>query len=52
MLLAIMKLYLLTGSLNISYLKQVNLPFSTQKLCFLSFSIAMAVKMPMFPFHI
>lgn len=52
MLLAIIKLYLLTGSLNVSYLKQVNLPLSTQKYCFACFSLAMAVKMPMFPFHI
>ena len=52
MLLAIMKLYLIIGSLNIIYLQQINLPLTLQKSCFICFSLAMAVKVPMFPFHI
>ena len=52
MLLAIMKLYLLFGSLNIIYLHQLNIPLSIQKWSFVCFTFAMAVKVPMFPFHI
>lgn len=52
MLLAIIRLYFMVGTLNINFITSISLPLSTQKWCFLSFCIAMAVKMPMFPFHI
>ena len=52
MLLAIIKLFWLTGSLSISLLKTISYPLATQKWSFACFALAMAVKMPMFPFHI
>ena len=52
MLLTIIKLYWLTGSLSLSYLKTISYPITTQKWSFICFALAMAVKMPMFPFHI
>lgn len=52
MLLAIIKIYLITGSLNVIYLKEIVFPLRMQKWYFICFGLAMAVKMPMFPFHI
>lgn len=52
MLLSIIKLYLITGTLNIKNLSQIYIPFTTQKWIFICFAVAMGVKVPMFPFHI
>jgi len=52
MLLTIIKLYWLAGSLSVSYLKTISFPIIVQKWSFICFALAMAVKMPMFPFHI
>ena len=52
MLLIIIKIYLVIGSLNIYFLQTINLNFNFQKWCFFFFTLAMSVKIPMFPFHI
>lgn len=52
MLIAILKVYSLTGSTNIFYLQTLELPLSLQKVLFLGFFIGFAVKVPMIPFHL
>nr|WJJ70266.1 NADH dehydrogenase subunit 4 [Nanomia sp.] len=52
MLLSIFKIYLLTGSTNILFLYNLELPFYYQFWFFITFSISFAVKFPMIPFHI
>ena len=52
MLLAIFKLYLLTGTLNYQNLINIELPEYIQYWLFLGFFISFAVKLPMFPVHI
>jgi len=52
MLFGMIYLYQITGSLNYYALLAEQLPLETQKLVWLCFFLAFAVKMPLFPFHI
>jgi NADH:ubiquinone oxidoreductase subunit 4 (subunit M) len=52
MLIAIIKVYIISGSLKIDYLYSVNLPMNIQKWGFIGFALAMGVKIPLIPFHI
>ena len=52
MLLSIIKLYLLTGSLNIEIMLCCSIPISYQKWGMICMFIAFSVKIPMIPFHI
>jgi NADH-quinone oxidoreductase subunit M len=52
MLFGMIYLYQLTGSLNYYVLLAETLDLKTQKLIWLCFFLAFAVKMPLFPFHI
>ena len=52
MLIGIIKLYLLTGSLNIAYLGSIFIPIYYQKWGFIVICLAFMTKIPMFPFHI
>jgi len=52
MLFGMIYLYQVTGSLNYYVLLSENLDIKTQKLLWLCFFLAFAVKMPLFPFHI
>ena len=52
MLLGLVKLYFLTGTLHLSELRSLEVPFYYQKWLFLSFILAFGVKIPLFPFHI
>ena len=52
MLLSIFKIYLLTGSTNIFYLYNIELPFYYQFWFFITFLISFAVKFPMVPVHV
>jgi len=51
MLVAILTLYFVTGSMNVLELQQANLPYNVQLWCFLAFTLAFAIKVPLFPFH-
>ncbi len=51
MLVAILALYFITGSLNVLELQQASLPANVQLWCFLAFTLAFAIKVPLFPFH-
>ena len=52
MLISIIKLYLLTGTLNIRFLSCISIPIYYQKWGFIVMCLAFMVKIPMFPFHI
>ena len=52
MLISIIKLYLLTGTLNIKFLSSISVPIYYQKWGFVVMCLAFMVKIPMFPFHI
>ena len=52
MLLAIFKLYSNHGSTNIINLTYININYGDQILMFIGLTIALAVKIPMFPVHI
>ena len=52
MLISIIKLYLITGSMNVNYLETINIPVYYQKWGFIVMCLAFMVKIPMFPFHI
>jgi len=52
MLFGMIYLYHLTGSLNYYVLLAEKLDAQTQKMLWLCFFLAFAVKMPLFPFHI
>jgi NADH-quinone oxidoreductase subunit M len=52
MLFGMIYLYQITGSLNYYVLLSERLDLDTQKLLWLCFFLAFAVKMPLFPFHI
>ncbi|MFH1077311.1 MAG: NADH-quinone oxidoreductase subunit M, partial [Pseudomonadota bacterium] len=51
LLVAIIALYLSTGSFSIPELMQHTYPFGFQFWIFLAFALAFAIKVPMFPFH-
>ncbi|ABK46108.1 NADH dehydrogenase subunit M [Magnetococcus marinus MC-1] len=51
MLVAMISLYVTTGTFSIPELMEVQLPFNYQMWLFLAFFIAFAVKVPMWPFH-
>jgi len=52
MLLAIFKLYSIIGTTNYQSLINIELPISLQCFLFFGFFSSLAVKIPMFPFHI
>jgi len=52
MLIAIIKMYIISGSLKVDYLNSINLPMNIQKWSFIGFALAMGVKIPLIPFHI
>lgn len=52
MLISIFKLYTYTGTTNYHSLLLINLPSNLQFWLFLGFFFSLAVKIPMFPFHI
>ena len=51
LMVAMIALYLKTGTFSIPELMQANLPFHFQCWVFLAFAIAFAIKVPLFPFH-
>jgi NADH-quinone oxidoreductase subunit M len=51
LLVAIIALYLKTGTFSIPMLMQHSYPFAFQFWVFLAFALAFAIKVPMFPFH-
>lgn len=52
MLLSVVKLYILTGTLNIEVISFTNIPIFYQKWGMICMFIAFSVKIPMIPFHI
>lgn len=52
LLLAIISIYLLTGSFEMSYLTSMAFPPRMEFYCWIAFFLGFAVKVPMFPFHI
>ena len=52
MLLSIFKIYSITGTTNYQSLISMELPMSLQCFLFFGFFSSLAVKIPMFPFHI
>lgn len=52
LLLAIIYIYLLTGSFEMSYLVTYNFPKQVEFYCWVAFFLGFAVKVPMVPFHI
>jgi len=51
MLIALLYLYSLTGSFNIQILQEASIGLTAQKLIFIAFFLAFAVKIPMWPVH-
>lgn len=51
LMVAMIALYLKTGTFSIPELMQAHLPFRFQFWIFLAFAIAFAIKVPLFPFH-
>jgi len=52
MLTAVLGLLTLTGTTNINIIKGLHLPINIEIICWLSFFSSLAVKIPMFPFHL
>ena len=51
MLVALLYLYSITGSFNIQVLQEASIGLTAQKLIFIAFFLAFAVKIPMWPVH-
>jgi NADH-quinone oxidoreductase subunit M len=51
MLVGILAVFFATGTFDVLALQQIDLPVNLQTWAFLSFALAFAVKIPLFPFH-